>query len=435
MKSWKSSKKPADKRPDPANEREKLIGLGKRSISKSYYPELKTRLEELEQFRALLDRVNDAIFVVDADTGVTLDISGSTTTMLGCEADILVGNSFKTILPEHIQRHANNLFHNKTQKISLETQFNHPDCPDTPSVPVELTLQLVELQGKRRAIIMARDISERKFNEEKLRESHAQLEIRIQERTRELNRANQAKSEFLAIVSHELRTPLTSILGFANIIRKKLVKTVFPSVTPDAPASVHKEIKRVKRNIDIITSEGNRLTALINDVLDLSKLEANKVEFNFAPVNPQEFIHRSVEATAGLFKDTNLVLLLELEPDLPLINGDLNRLIQVMVNLISNGVKFTPEGSLTCRARHCDDTIRISVADTGIGMPQSTLDTIFDKFTQGHDGLTERPRGTGLGLSICRHIINDHGGHIWVESSSDKGSKFIFTLPVFDTKQ
>jgi len=435
MKSWKSSKKPADRKLDPASEREKLIGLGKRSISKSYYPELKNRLEELEQFRALLDRVNDAIFVVDADTGITLDISGSTSTMLGCEADMLVGKSFKIILPEHIQRYADNLFHNETKKVSLETNFSHPDCPDTPPVPVELTLQLVTFHGKRRAIIVARDVSERKFNEERLKKSHAQLEIRVRERTRELDRANQAKSEFLAIVSHELRTPLTSVLGFAKIIRKKLVKTVFPSVSPEAPPLVHKEIERVKRNIDIITSEGNRLTALINDVLDLAKFEAHKVEFNFAPINPQDFIQRSVEATAGLFKDTNLVLLLELEPDLPMINGDLNRLIQVMVNLISNGVKFTLEGSLTCRARRLGNNVRVSITDTGIGMPQSTLDTIFDKFTQVQGELAGRPKGTGLGLSICRHIVNGHRGHIWVKSRPNKGSKFIFTLPVSDTKQ
>nr|WP_321513319.1 PAS domain-containing sensor histidine kinase [uncultured Pseudodesulfovibrio sp.] len=435
MKSWKSSRNPADEKPDPVNEREKLIGLGKRSISKSYYPELKNRLDELEQFRALLDRVNDAIFVVDADTGITLDISGSTATMLGCDAEMLVGKSFKSVLPEHIQRYAANLFHNETKTLSLETSFSQPESPDKPPVPVELTIQLVTFQGSRRAIIVARDISERKINEERLKKSHAQLEIRVRERTRELNRANQAKSEFLAIVSHELRTPLTSILGFAKINRKKLVNKIFPFVTPDAPPHVHKEMERVKRNLDIITSEGNRLTALINDVLDLAKLEANKVEFNFAPINPQEFIHRSVEATASLFKESNLALLLELEPNLPTVNGDLDRLIQVMVNLISNGVKFTPRGSLTCRARRLDNNVRISITDTGIGMPQSTLDTIFEKFTQVQEGSSDRPRGTGLGLSICRHIINGHRGHIWAESHPDKGSKFIFTLPIADSRK
>lgn len=210
---------PADSNNNQVSEREKLIGLGKRSVSKSYYPELKTRLDELEQFRALLDLVNDAIFVVEADTGIILDISGSTQTMIGCGNADIVGSPFKRFLPRHLKRHANNLFHNDTENLQLETELRHPDCK-LRAVPVDLTVQLTFLGEKRRAIIVARDISERKANERRLKKSHDLLEIRVRERTRELARANRAKSEFLAIVSHELRTPLTSILGFSKIIRK-----------------------------------------------------------------------------------------------------------------------------------------------------------------------------------------------------------------------
>lgn len=414
---------------DYDQERQKLIGLGKRSISKSYYPELKKRLDELEHFRALLDRVNDAIFIVDANTGKILDTSGSTDTLLKCSGKSLVNTRFKNILPPHIRRFADNLFQSKTRKIQLETEMFCPICLDAPPVPVEMTINIVIDGDDRQAIIVARDISERKQNEMALKKSHDLLELRVRERTRELQQANQAKSEFLSIVSHELRTPLTSVLGFAKIIGRKLDTHIFPAVDPD-DKKLAKEMALVKRNIEIINLEGERLTALINDVLDLAKLEANKVEYTMRRLNPVDFIQRAVEATTALFEEAGLPLLLEVERDLPPVEGDLDRLIQVMVNLFSNSVKFTDSGSVTCRARQVEDVIRISVTDSGIGISKDLLETIFEKFSQGEKSLGNRSRGTGLGLPICSHILDAHGGHIWAESTEGEGSKFIFTLPI-----
>jgi PAS domain S-box-containing protein len=422
----------ADRDKNHAADREKLIGLGKRSISKSYYPELRKRLDELERFRALLDRVSDTIFVVDADTGIVLDVSGSTRAMLDCGASSLVGTPFKRLLPDHISRHADNLFHSETKKIRLETELICPDKKRDP-IPVDISLQLVTHRDKRRAIIVARDISERKRSEEALKKSHDLLEIRVRERTRELDRANRAKSEFLSVVSHELRTPLTSLLGFAKVIRKRLNKTIFPLIdTKDE--KVIKAITQIGENMDIMAAEGDRLTALINDVLDLAKLEANKVEFKMAPVAPGEFIKRAVLATSSIIEDSGLIPLLDIEPDLPPIRGDLDRLIQVMVNLISNAVKFTSQGTITCRARLVGDNVHISVSDTGVGIPPSKLDAIFEEFTQADESLENRPRGTGLGLAICRNIVFGHGGYIWVESEEQQGSTFIFTLPVLQER-
>ena len=122
----------------------------------------------------------------------------------------------------------------------------------------------------------------------------------------------------------------------------------------------------------------------------------------------------------------------DIKPKLPEVMGDLDRLIQVMVNLFSNAVKFTEEGSITCRVRQVEKHVRISVIDTGIGIPEELHATIFDKFIQGQESLADRPRGTGLGLPICRNIINAHGGHIWVESSRGRGSKFVFSLPILN---
>ena len=416
-------------RKDSAAERAKLIGLGKRSISKSYYPELRARLDELERFRSLLDRVSDTIFVVDAETGVILDVAGSAQSMLNCGAKSLVGTPFNRILPDHIARYAANIFNIKTDVLQLETEFCCPDCPGDP-VPVEMSLRIVQQQEGRRAVIVARDISERRRNEQALRKSHDNLEIRVRERTRELDRANRAKSEFLSIVSHELRTPLTSVIGFAKIIRKKLMEVVFPAVENNGDEKLDKEMKRVRKNIDIIVSEGDRLTALINDVLDLAKLEANKINYRMEPLNLNECLSRSMQASAGLFNSSGLAFLAEIKEDLPPVLGDSDRLIQVMVNLFSNAVKFTEKGSVTCRATADENYVKISVSDTGVGIPETMRDSIFDKFIQAEESLADRPKGTGLGLSICRHIIEGHGGHIWVESGDNNGSRFVFTLPI-----
>ncbi|MDD3310535.1 PAS domain-containing sensor histidine kinase [Pseudodesulfovibrio sp.] len=414
---------------DRGEERAKLIGLGKRSISKSYYPELRARLEELERFRGLLDQVSDAIFVVDAVSGLVLDASGAVKAMLGCAAGELKGIEFAKLLPEHIARYAANLFNHKNEVLQLETEFHHPVCGDAPAVPVEMSLRLVEQQGDRCAVIVARDISERRRNEEALRKSHDELEIRVRERTRELDRANRAKSEFLSIVSHELRTPLTSVLGFAKITRKKLAETVFPAVESCGDEKVRREMIRAGRNLDIIVSEGERLTALINDVLDLAKLEANRIDYRMERLRPGEFIERSMEASDAMFEEAGLAFLAEVADDLPRVRGDRDRLIQVLVNLFSNAAKFTDKGSVTCRAERAGGYVKISVADTGTGIPQPLLGAIFDKFVQGEGSLADRPRGTGLGLPICRHIIEGHGGHIWAESGEGAGSRFVFTLP------
>ena len=426
-------KRRADPAPTPrkndSDERAKLIGLGKRSISKSYYPELRARLDELERFRALLDRVSDTIFVVDAETGLILDVAGSVQPMLNCGTKSLAGTPFTSILPEHIARYAANIFSVNTDVLHLETEFCCPHCPGDP-VPVEMSLRIVQQKDGRRAVIVARDISERRRNEEALRKSHDDLEIRVRERTRELDRANRAKSEFLSIVSHELRTPLTSVIGFAKIIRKKLQDVVFPAVTINGDQKLDKEMKRVRKNIDIIVSEGDRLTALINDVLDLAKLEANKINYRMEPLNINDCLSRSMQASVGLFDNSGLAFLAEIKDDLPPVLGDSDRLIQVMVNLFSNAVKFTEKGSVTCRATADDDYVKISVADSGMGVPESMRDSIFDKFIQAEESLADRPRGTGLGLSICRHIVEGHGGHIWVESGDNNGSRFVFTLPI-----
>lgn len=242
--------------------------------------------------------------------------------------------------------------------------------------------------------------------------------------------ANAAKSDFLANVSHELRTPLTSVLGFARIVEKRLQERIFPNFDP-VDTRTRRAIEQVNDNLKIIVAEGERLTQLINDVLDLSKIEAGKVEWNYRPLNIADVIEHSAQmATSLLLTKPDIQLVLEIPGDLPEIRGDRNRLIQVMTNLFSNAIKFTERGRITARAEVKNHEIIISVADTGTGITRTDQDKVFEKFIQLGDTLTEKPSGTGLGLPITKEIIEAHGGQIWLESEFGKGSTFYFTLPL-----
>ncbi len=257
---------------------------------------------------------------------------------------------------------------------------------------------------------------------------HAKLEA--EEATKNAERANEAKSAFLSTVSHELRTPLTSVLGFAKIIKKRLEERIFPATDKSDPKT-EKAIGQVSENLNVVISEGERLTHLINDVLDLAKIEAGKMEWNIENVSIPEIVDRAIAATSSLFYQRNITLEKFIEPDLPKISGDQDKLIQVVVNLISNAVKFTEQGAITCRVISKGSEIITSVSDTGIGIAEKDKAVVFEQFKQlGGDTLTDKPKGTGLGLPICKEIVEHHGGRIWLDSELGKGSTFSFALPM-----
>lgn len=243
--------------------------------------------------------------------------------------------------------------------------------------------------------------------------------------------ADAAKSSFLSTVSHELRTPLTSVLGFAKIIRRRLEERLFPMI-PEDDRKVQQTKRQVVENLDVVVSEGERLTKLIDDVLDLAKIEAGKFTWNMASVSVKDVIERAIAATASLFDAKKLKLVRDIEPDLPTITGDQDRLIQVVINLISNAVKFTDSGSIICSVRRKEAEVVVSVKDSGIGIAPADQPKVFEKFKQVGDTLTDKPKGTGLGLPICKEIVEYHGGRIWVESEPGQGSTFSFTLPVIE---
>jgi signal transduction histidine kinase len=275
----------------------------------------------------------------------------------------------------------------------------------------------------------------------------AELERRVAQRTEALARAieeaqaarasaeaaSATKSQFLSNVSHELRTPLTSVIGFAKLVRKRLDDVVFPQVPASAAADpkVERAMRQVGENLGIMVAEGERLTALINDVLDLAKIEAGRFEWRTGPVDIGDVIERATSATAALFEQSGLSLAVDVEPGLPTIPGDRDRLIQVVINLLSNAVKFTPSpGSVAVVARGSEELVQVAVADSGIGIAADEQDRVWEQFGQASDTLSETARGTGLGLPICREIVEHHGGRIWLVSAPGQGSTFAFELPI-----
>jgi signal transduction histidine kinase len=246
--------------------------------------------------------------------------------------------------------------------------------------------------------------------------------------------ATEAKSVFLSNVSHELRTPLTSVIGFSKLITKRLDEVVFP-VVPSGDPKVDRAVRQTRENLAIIVEEGERLTSLINDTLDLAKIEAGRMDWRSERVDIGEVIARATAATSSLLAADGPRLAVDVEPDLPTVTGDRDRLIQVVINLISNAVKFTPDGTITVSARPADDAIEVAVADTGIGIPEADHASVFEPYSQSSDTISATPRGTGLGLPICREIVEHHGGRLWLESTPGIGTTVRFTIPLADASR
>jgi signal transduction histidine kinase len=268
------------------------------------------------------------------------------------------------------------------------------------------------------------------------------LEARVAERTQDLvaamaeahearaaaESANEAKSRFLANVSHELRTPLTSVVGFAKLSRKRLGEVVFPVVARDDPR-VDRAVRQVGDNLEIIVSEGDRLTGLINDLLDLAKIESGRFEWRMARIGLDDVARRALAATSALFEVSGLALETTIEDGLPDIDGDPDRLVQVVINLVSNAVKFTPEGAVRVAVARDGDHVRVEVKDSGRGIAAGDRERIFEPFRQASDTVPDGPRGTGLGLPISRQIVEAHGGTMGLESAPGAGSTFWFRIP------
>jgi len=247
------------------------------------------------------------------------------------------------------------------------------------------------------------------------------LEEIVAVRTRELAKAKEAaesadrlKSAFLATMSHELRTPLNSIIGFSGVLEQELA----------GPLNDEQ-----KKQLGMVSESAEHLLALINDVLDISKIEAGQLTVAAGPVEVHPLVEKAVRTVKPLAEGKNLALDLEIDPGAGTVIADSRRVEQVLLNLLSNAIKFTDKGSVRVRCTVDEAMVRISVTDTGIGIQKEHLERLFKPFTQIETGLTRKYEGTGLGLSISKRLVTLMGGEITVESDPGRGSTFSFTLP------
>jgi signal transduction histidine kinase len=244
---------------------------------------------------------------------------------------------------------------------------------------------------------------------------NARLFGEIGEKSRQLELASQHKSQFLANMSHELRTPLNAVLGYAELI--------LDNVYGDVPEKARATLERIQSN-------GRHLLGLINDVLDLSKIEAGQLTLALADYSIKGVVHNVYSAVESLATAKNLALKVELPKDLPPAHGDERRLSQVLLNLVGNAIKFTETGEVSIKTSTSDATFTVAVHDTGPGIAEKDRGKIFEEFQQADASITKQKGGTGLGLAIAKRIIEMHGGRLWVESELGHGSTFSFTVPI-----
>ena len=244
---------------------------------------------------------------------------------------------------------------------------------------------------------------------------NARLFSEIGQKSQQLEVASQHKSQFLANMSHELRTPLNAVLGYTELI--------LDSIYGEVPEKARTTLERIQSN-------GRHLLGLINDVLDLSKIEAGQLTLSLTDYSIKGVVHNVYGAVESLATSKNLALKVELPKDLPPAHGDERRLTQVLLNLVGNAIKFTDTGEVAIRTSIANGSFTVAVHDTGPGIAERDQGKIFEEFQQADSSITKQKGGTGLGLAIAKRIIEMHGGRLWVESELGHGSTFAFTVPV-----
>jgi signal transduction histidine kinase len=237
----------------------------------------------------------------------------------------------------------------------------------------------------------------------------------IQETSRQLAEASQHKSQFLANMSHELRTPLNAILGYTELI--------VDGIYGEAPQKARDVLKRVESN-------GRHLLRLINDVLDLSKIEAGQLKLSLADYSIKDVVYNVVSAVEPLATKKQLKFKVDVAPDMPTGHGDEQKLTQVLLNLTGNAIKFTDAGEVAINVAAANGAFSVAIKDTGPGISATDQAKLFQQFQQADNSITKSKGGTGLGLAISKRIIELHGGSISVQSSVGRGSTFAFTLPI-----
>jgi PAS domain S-box-containing protein len=358
------------------------------------------------RFRELFEAAPDAIIEVDGDGRIVL-LNRVTEQLFGYSREELLGQRVETLVPDSFRpqhRQQRVRYHSHPSRrpmgigMTLEGQRK-----DGSRFPVEISLSPVKSSEGVRVSAIIRDVTERQV-----------YTAALTAKNQELERANRLKSEFLSGMSHELRTPLHTIIGFTELLEEQTEGTLN-----------EKQLRFVRH----IYRDSQHLLALINDVLDLSKIESGRMELQREIFPLAEALEETVSSLRPRAEAKELVLHADCPADAELY-ADRLRMKQIFYNLLSNAIKFTPaHGKVSVDVSVGPSAIEICVADTGIGIPGSEHESVFDKFYQVGQRQAGGQEGTGLGLAITKHLIEQHGGTIGLESWPGKGSRFTFTIP------
>jgi PAS domain S-box-containing protein len=364
--------------------------------------------ESEEKYRHIINAAADAIISLD-ERGLVCEFNGAAEQMFGFTKAEMLGKPLTPIMPPYLRDS-----HTVGLQRYLTTGQRHlphwhnvelPGCTkDGLEFPLEVSFSLLEAGDKKFLTGVLRDITERKRVEGELRQARETAEA-----------ATQAKSVFLANMSHELRTPMNAIIGFSRLVMRRS-QDVLP--------------QRQYENLEKILISAEHLLTLINDILDLSKIEAGHMEIHPVSFQLESLVDVCLHTLEPMVQHERIRLVKEIDAALPPLVTDQDKVQQILMNLLSNAVKFTTAGTITITARHHDEEITIAVADTGIGIPAEALEHIFEEFRQVDSSTTRQYGGTGLGLSISRRLAQLLGGDITVQSTDGVGSTFTVTLPL-----
>ncbi len=353
--------------------------------------EAATAVEQSEEkYRHLFEFAEDSIFIVDTDTFRFLDVNRAAARRLGYTTQELIGKlvvdiNAEDFRPEETARRLERI--REEGSLTFETMHVRKDGS---KLPVEISSRFVSYGNREVLESIVRDITERK----------------------EIERL---KNEFISTVSHELRTPLTSIIGSLGLMRGN---------------ALGEDPRQVRQLIEVAHGNSERLVRLINDILDIEKIESGSMEFEMRPVDLNALVEQAIADNEGYANRFGVILVRERNVPDASITGDWHRLLQVMANLISNASKFSPAGSrVDLKLTPNGKAVRVAVTDNGPGVPLDFRDTIFDKFTQSDMSDSREKGGTGLGLSISKAIVEVHGGRIGFRNNAEGGATFYFDLP------
>lgn len=385
--------------------------MAKKKDSESRSTDVENALrEENQRLSLFLEHVGGALALIDKDCRITWTNEASKR-HFGITDDV-IGGYCKDLVPTTDEQCAGCVIRRAFVTGQIESRITERYAPSCNMRHYQVIASpILDSKGKViQVMLLAQDVTELYMTEKELQQKTEMLEIQ----NRKVLEAVAQKHRFFASISHDLRAPLTAIIGFTEILLEE-AKGPINAVQKDMLA-------RVKQN-------ANRLLGMVNNLLDLSKLESGQITVDRSPVNLSSLIGDTIEAMMPLLKNKDIVLSMEIADGLPAINTDEQKLSRILINLLSNAVKFTSYGRITIRAQKNDGYMSITVSDTGIGIRQADFKRIFEEFkTVGGQGT--RSSGTGLGLAITRKLVHLLGGEIHVESKPGEGSSFTFTLPL-----